>query len=109
MVPASAEQLSVPPDLSAGQWLFSASELLGSRGGDGNLAGGERLDRGLRVQHPVQARRHRPADQRRDYEQPYLARAVPPTMSAGPRLRAGFTEVPVMGIPMRWTTVRENR
>ena len=34
-------------------------------------------------------------------------RAVPPTMRAGPRLRAGFTDVPVIGIPMRWTTVRE--
>jgi hypothetical protein len=32
--------------------------------------------------------------------------AVPPTMRAGPRLRAGFTDVPVIGIPMRWTTVR---
>ncbi len=33
-------------------------------------------------------------------------RAVPPTMRAGPRLRAGLTDVPVIGIPMRWTTVR---
>ncbi len=32
--------------------------------------------------------------------------AVPPTTSAGPRLRAGFTEVPVSGIPMRWTITR---
>ncbi len=31
--------------------------------------------------------------------------AVPPTTRAGPKLRAGFTDVPVMGIPMRWTTV----
>ena len=29
--------------------------------------------------------------------------AVPPTTSAGPRLRAGFTEVPVSGMPMRCT------
>ncbi len=32
-------------------------------------------------------------------------RAVPPTTRAGPRLRAGFTEVPVIGMPTRWTTV----
>ncbi len=29
--------------------------------------------------------------------------AVPPTTRAGPRLRAGFTDVPVSGIPMRCT------
>ena len=33
-------------------------------------------------------------------------RACPPTTRAGPRLRAGLTEVPVMGMPIRWTTVR---
>lgn len=32
-------------------------------------------------------------------------RAVPPTMRAGPRLRAGLTDVPVIGMPMRWATV----
>ena len=32
--------------------------------------------------------------------------AVPPTTRAGPRLRAGLTEVPVIAMPMRWTTVR---
>ena len=32
--------------------------------------------------------------------------AVLPTTRAGPRLRAGFTEVPVIGMPRRWTTVR---
>jgi hypothetical protein len=32
--------------------------------------------------------------------------AVPPTMSAGPKLRAGFTEVPVSGMPIRCTTVK---
>jgi hypothetical protein len=32
--------------------------------------------------------------------------AVPPTTMAGPRLRAGFTDVPVIGMPTRWTTVR---
>ena len=31
-------------------------------------------------------------------------RAVPPTIRAGPRLRAGFTDVPVIGIPTRCTT-----
>ncbi len=34
------------------------------------------------------------------------ARAAPPTKMAGPRLRAGFTEVPVIGMPTRWTSVR---
>ena len=34
--------------------------------------------------------------------------AVPPTISAGPRLRAGFTEVPVIGMPMRCTTVSDS-
>ncbi len=32
--------------------------------------------------------------------------AVPPTTSAGPRLRAGLTEVPVSGMPMRCTITR---
>ena len=36
------------------------------------------------------------------------ARAVPPATSAGPRLRAGFTEVPVIGIPTIWIMAREN-
>ena len=31
---------------------------------------------------------------------------MPPTTSAGPSERAGFTEVPVSGMPMRWTTTR---
>ena len=29
-------------------------------------------------------------------------------MSAGPRLRAGLTDVPVIGIPTRWTVVRDS-
>ena len=33
-------------------------------------------------------------------------RGVPPTTRAGPRLVAGFTDVPVIGMPTRWTTVR---
>ena len=33
-------------------------------------------------------------------------RASPPTMRAGPRLRAGLTEVPVMAMPIRWTITR---
>ena len=33
-------------------------------------------------------------------------RASPPTNSAGPMLLAGLTDVPSIGIPMRWTSVR---
>ena len=33
-------------------------------------------------------------------------RAWPPTIRAGPKLRAGFTEVPVSGMPIRCTTTR---
>lgn len=33
-------------------------------------------------------------------------RAVPPTMTAGPRLLAGFTDVPVIGMPTRWMRTR---
>ena len=54
----------------------------------------------------MQAGRQDSSDQGRHDEQPHLVKAVPPTMSAGPRLRAGFTDVPVMGMPMRCTTVR---
>ena len=32
-------------------------------------------------------------------------RDVPPTINAGPSARAGFTEVPVIGMPIRCTTV----
>ena len=32
--------------------------------------------------------------------------ASPPTKSAGPKLLAGFTLVPVRGIPTRWTSTR---
>src|SRR5215467_12928414 len=34
-------------------------------------------------------------------------KAVPPTISAGPRLRAGFTDVPVIGMPTRCATVSD--
>ena len=33
-------------------------------------------------------------------------RAIPPTMTAGPKLLAGFTDVPVMGIPTKWIITR---
>ena len=36
------------------------------------------------------------------------AMAVPPTMSAGPRLRAGFTDVPVIGMPTIWIMASAN-
>jgi hypothetical protein len=34
-------------------------------------------------------------------------RSVPPAISAGPRLRAGFTDVPVMGMLTIWIIARE--
>ena len=36
------------------------------------------------------------------------ASGSPPTNSAGPSERAGFTEVPVSGIPTRWTAVSDS-
>ena len=33
-------------------------------------------------------------------------KAVPPTMMAGPKLLAGFTDVPVTGMPTRWIRTR---
>ena len=33
-------------------------------------------------------------------------RALPPEIRAGPRLRAGLTEVPVTGIVTRWISIR---
>jgi len=53
------------------------SERLALGLGHRQLTGGERLDRGLWVQHPVQARGQRAADQRRDDEQPHLAQGGP--------------------------------
>ena len=34
------------------------------------------------------------------------ASGSPPANSAGPSERAGFTDVPVRGMPIRWTAVR---
>ena len=34
------------------------------------------------------------------------ARALPPDKRAGPRLRAGLTEVPVTGMVTRWISIR---
>ena len=53
---------------------------------------------GLGEQEPIQERRRSLRRQRRDPEQPELASAQPPTNSAGPVLRAGFTEVLVTGM-----------
>jgi aryl-alcohol dehydrogenase-like predicted oxidoreductase len=61
----------------AAQLAMLDSERLAPGFGHRQLTGGERLDRGLRVQHPVQARGQGPADQRRDDEQPYLAQGGP--------------------------------
>ena len=47
-----------------------------------------------------------PADDGRSDEEPEWARAVPPTKIAGPRLRAGFTDVPVIGIATIWAMER---
>ena len=70
--PAAQGSLPVPPHRGCG---VLAQRLLGGAGG--NRAGGERLDGGPRVEQQVQACRHRPADQRRDDEQPHLAQRGP--------------------------------
>jgi diketogulonate reductase-like aldo/keto reductase len=79
----AAIEAAVPADAVAGQRYDAAqvamldSERLAPGFSHRQLTGGERLDRWLRVQHPVQARGQGAADQRREDEQPDLAQGGP--------------------------------
>ncbi len=57
-------------------------------------------------EHPVQQGTDDRTDQRHDDEQQTCDSAVPPEISAGPRLRAGLTEVPSIGTATRCATTR---
>jgi aryl-alcohol dehydrogenase-like predicted oxidoreductase len=79
----AAVEATVPAGAVAGERYDAAqvamldSERLALGFSHRQLAGGERLDRRLRVQHPVQARGQDAAGQRRDDEQPHLAQSGP--------------------------------
>ena len=81
-----------PPALGT----LALQRLLGPRGRELHLRA---------VDRAVNGRRQPATQQRRHDEQPELLSAQPPTNTAGPRLRAGFTEVLVTGMPTRWISV----